>query len=754
MRSFLWQRALWLAAVLCALQGLHLGVAAQAVRWQPTEAELQAMRASVEARYQRDFPQGRLRERASLVGTAGLALDALASGSARSGQILGAFASQMDQNPSSPTFGNIRWYQGDPKVVDPNGIEFVTRQLVLAWVLYSDQLAPPQREALQQVLTTAKTGVPRHRVPITYTNIWLMKTWNVIALGEGLGDDALAQQGYAMLRDWLAHTRRTGINEYLSPSYYDVDLESLALVANLSRDAQARQHAREALDIFWHDIALNWYAPSQRLGGTHSRDYNRLFNQGGVNEWVNRAGWSSTPWTAVPGPYASVAWAPPPASAQRWLQGPFPRQVSARWGEAPEKRYTHYLGRNFSIASAEAGYPSGHDNSPLVINLGAGADTPIINFFMDGRRDHYGQNRTLEAGSGHMKALHMRPFLSSVQRDNAVLFAATVRENKPEYSALESVVTLPADAQYWLNDTRLNIFTHRSRWTWDPMPNGESTAIDLRQENGQHTLLLRDADPRQGVGVSQTFAVEAGEDYRLQARLQGGEVYLYLNFLDANKKLIGSERALRVRGGDSAFVQRELQMRAPPGAVWCKAWLYSTTANQTELRATQLQFERVGPRAEVLGPFDLRAHQPQAIAVPAGATLFVRRGDAVAALRLLGAWDVDGQAIGMTLHNDGLAWGALRLTAQHAAAATDLPASIAMWAWAGEGLQDEAAFAAQRVQILAMPATATLRSAMLQATQGELALTIDTFRPRLVTRRGHSAVPESAWSVDGQPWQP
>lgn len=211
---------------------------------------------------------------------------------------------------------------------------------------------------------------------------------------------------------------------------------------------------------------------------------------------------------------------------------------------------------------------------------------------------------------------------------------------------------------------------------------------------------------------------------------------------------------MRVRGGDSAFVPRELQMRAPPGAVWCKAWLYSTTANQTELRVTQLQFERLGPRAEVLGPFDLRAYQPQAIAVPAGATLFVRRGDAVAALRLLGAWDVDGQSIGMTLHNDGLAWGALRLTAQHAATATDRPASIAMWAWAGEGLQDDTAFAAQREKILAMPSGASLRASMLQANQGDLSLTVDTFRPRLVARKGQTRLPDSAWSVNAQPWQP
>jgi len=230
----------------------------------------------------------------------------------------------------------------------------LTRRLALAWLLYGNQLAAPQRQTLQQVLHTAKTGVVRHPVAITYTNIWLMKTWNLIALGEGLDDDALARQGYTMLGDWLAHTRRTGINEYLSPSYYDVDLESLALISKLSRSPQARQQAREALDLFWHDIALNWYAPAQRLGGTHSRDYNRLFNAGGVNDWVNRAGWTGAAAKPLVGPYDNLAWAEPPDSARAWSKDRFPGwspPAGARHPEAlhplPGAQRQHCVGRSW-----------------------------------------------------------------------------------------------------------------------------------------------------------------------------------------------------------------------------------------------------------------------------------------------------------------------------------------------------------------------------------------------------------------------
>ncbi|NSL54306.1 hypothetical protein [Uliginosibacterium aquaticum] len=721
------------------------------------EATLAALRESVAEREQRFFSGEQLKPHASVIDTAGLLLDALASGAepAQQSRLLAAIDAQIDRDTASRSYGNIHWYQGDQTLVDRNGVEFVTRMTALAWLLYGDQLGVAERQQLRSLLEWARIGVTRHAVAISYTNIWLMKCWNLIALGEGLQDEALARQGYAMLTEWLAYTRRTGINEYLSPSYYPVDLESLALIHRLSAQPQARAEAREALDLLWHDVALNWYAPARRLGGTHSRDYDRLFNLGGLNAWVKRAGWTGEPVQPARGPYTALAWAPPPPAAGRWLQGPFPRLVSSRWGEEPEKRHTHYLGRSFSIASAESGYYAGHDNSPLVINLGGGQDVPIINFFMDGRRDYYGQNKTLEAGSGHLKALHLRPFLASVQREGEVLFLASVRERKPEYVALESVLTLPANAEFWLDDKRLDVFRAVSRWRPDYAPNGRTSSLQVEAREGVIELHLSDRDEAQGVGVSQSFPVQGGQRYRLAASLQGGEVFLYLNYLDVERRLIGGEHSLKVAGGQDGFAMREFTLPAPEGAVWCKAWLYSTRANRTELRVRDLRFEQVGPEgATLLGGFDFQVFQPQAIALPAGRTLFVRRGDAVAALRLLAAWDVAGTPIGFTLHNDGLAWQALRLTAVHSPQATDQRASLAMWAWAGEGLADEQAFARERQRILGLGGEATLQGDVVRASVGVLQLQADVVSGRRLLRQGHAEVPDSAWSVDGRAWQP
>ncbi|PAS97908.1 MAG: hypothetical protein CGU28_02920 [Candidatus Dactylopiibacterium carminicum] len=708
---------------LLALCLSFMSALASASCWQADAAMRQSLAVSVAARQARLFDGEHLRTGRSSIEASSLLLDAMAVGapSEQLARLLAALPSLLDRDPTSKTYGNIRWYQGDARVVDRNGIEFVTRKAALAWLCYRDALPPVQREQLRELLELARIGVPRHAVRISYTNIFLMKTWNLIALGEGLDDPELARQGYAMLADWLAHTRRPGINEYFSPSYYDIDLENLALIHNLSRDSAARRLARAELDWLWHDIALNWYRSAERLGGTHSRDYNRLFNTSNLNRWVLRAGWSTSEEQAsLPsdGPYESMAWAPPPASAARWLEGPFPRRITGRWGEEPEKRHTHFLGREFSIASAESGYYAGHDNSPLVINLGRGQAVPIINFFMDGRRDHYGQNKTLEAGSGHMKALHLRPFLSSVQRDNAVLFLASMRDPSPELVALESVVTLPADAEYWLDDRPLDVAGQYSRWRADPETQSVGTQIAVEAREGQASLLLSDRNPEGGVGVSQRFRAREGEDYRLSASIEGGPVALYLNFLDAQGRLIGPENIRLVQGGQGKTKEVEHVARAPEGAVWCKAWLYSTTKNLTELHVNDLRLEVVqadGARRMLAG-FDFVVPRSVAIPVPAGATLFVRRGGAVAALRLLGAWDVAGQPAGFTLHNDGLIYGALRLTAIHAERRPgEGRGTLAMWAWAGEGYGDAAAFAGLRKRLLAVKGQAALEGDVLTA---------------------------------------
>jgi len=54
-------------------------------------------------------------------------------------------------------------------------------------------------------------GIARHRVRVSYTNIYLMKIWNCIALGESTGRAELAAHGYAMLDRRLLYTAQYGV---------------------------------------------------------------------------------------------------------------------------------------------------------------------------------------------------------------------------------------------------------------------------------------------------------------------------------------------------------------------------------------------------------------------------------------------------------------------------------------------------------------------------------------------------------------
>ncbi|MBZ4317211.1 hypothetical protein LAM21_22620, partial [Mycobacterium tuberculosis] len=91
----------------------------------------------------------------------------------------------------------------------------------------------------------------------------------------------------------------------------------------------------------------------------------------------------------------------------------------------------------------------------------------------------------------------------------------------------------------------------------------------------------------------------------------------------------------------------------------------SAMANRTDLDVTDLTVERAAPAAkpETVARFDLQPFRADDIAVPSGATLTIRRGTAALALRPLAAWGVDGKPVPFHLVNDGLAHGALRLTA-------------------------------------------------------------------------------------------
>jgi hypothetical protein len=159
----------------------------------------------------------------------------------------------------------------------------------------------------------------------------------------------------------------------------------------------------------------------------------------------------------------------------------------------------------------------------------------------------------------------------------------------------------------------------------------------------------------------------------------------------------GGGEHIQHAGGRPDDTEYRFTQAAPPGATHCRAWVYSSIKGRTRIVLSDLAFEHLeGDTATLLGGYDFQRFQPQRIPVPAGSTLVLQRGSAALALRLLGASSVDGKEIGWTLHNDGLAHRALRLTAVHADGPASGSGAIAVWALARGGLTDDGKAAAFR----------------------------------------------------------
>ena len=318
----------------------------------------------------------------------------------------------QDRAPASPTYGNFRWYRKNERPQDLNAVEFCTAVGVLTWNGYRDHLSDDGRSLLEDLLRMNAIGIRGHKVLVTYTNIFVKKSWNAIALGEALQLADLAEEGYALFEEWCTYTSRNGFHEYLSPTYYNVDLDSLEKIAIHAGRAKERDLAEKAIRHLWLDIGCNWFKPADRLGGAHSRDYDYLTgNSNGLKLRLE---------TMLAGRPSSEGYLCDEVlrSQVDSVLDTFPRFVCQSWGDETGQTASQYLEKTFSIGSACA---SRHNmDKVLTVNFDGGANVPMMNLIMDGRGDPYGVNPVTEA-DGHTKSRHLVPFVASVQREAEVL---------------------------------------------------------------------------------------------------------------------------------------------------------------------------------------------------------------------------------------------------------------------------------------------------------------------------------------------
>lgn len=381
-------------------------------------------------------------------------------------------ARSMQQTaPGDAHSGNYRWRVGDDAVTDPNAVQFATQLSTLLRLAHDRQLSPASRGLLDAMHRDAAVALDRHSVKPGYTNIFLMKAWNHLALGR-LGDAEAGRRGEQLWAEWIDHVRRHGITEYSSPTYYGIDLDCLGLIRRHAGNETIRRQAESMLVFLWTGIAANWFPPAERLSGGHSRDYDYLFGRGYLDEHLHEAGWV-TDFT----PTESAGWLPRAPHAHlrvfreacRWnpssdllatVAEPRPRFVVQRFNAEPWARATNHVGT--SLAIGIAGECRGPEDKSLAIHLPGGRETANVTLVFDGRDDPYGRRKELVGHGGQAKAHHLRTFLVSSQRGPRITAAWMIDPAQPffrvdpaELSCLRAHLIMPADVEVWTADARL-----------------------------------------------------------------------------------------------------------------------------------------------------------------------------------------------------------------------------------------------------------------------------------------------------------
>ncbi len=327
-----------------------------------------------------------------------------------------ALTRQMqDQDAHDKNWGNFRWCWRDAGVTDANAVEFCMQDALLIHIRHGDWLPPDARRQLALLIRLGVEGCLRHRVPTDYTNIAILNAGNLIVLGEALDRAEAAREGYRRLDAICLRTAAFGVHEFCSPTYYGTDLNGLLLIHAYARGRRQRQQAEALLQLFWTDIAANWFPAAQRLGGCHSRSYDYLRGLGGLDWHLWIHGWLESPsagsaerrepWTDE--------WSPPP-SLEEMACRQLPRWVRQHWGILPAESRSHMLYRDIALSCC--GAPYGNQDSTLVVDLPGSRDQARCYFIADGREDPYGQKKLETGAARHPKAVHMLPFWAGAQR--------------------------------------------------------------------------------------------------------------------------------------------------------------------------------------------------------------------------------------------------------------------------------------------------------------------------------------------------
>jgi hypothetical protein len=387
------------------------------------------------------------------------ALVALSTGDPAFAEKLLRLAYDQQNMRPGPNFGEMPWNLGTRTVHDANSIDFATESLGPILVGHARQLSPAFLAYIRPHATASLEELARQKVPVSYTNIYVMNLTNTILIAEYMHDDAMLKRGYQNLDNWLDYTHNNGIHEFDSPVYYAVVLGALYAGYQYSTSPAAHENFHRALDYLWTDMTANYFQGGNKLAGAHSRDYDFLSGIGNIDIYYYIEGFSDTT-IAKPSLEQVVL-------LDSVLQGGYQpsvkhfsaddvRVVTQRWDEGPERyRYT-YITPNFALGIANGQY--GPQDKMFAVDFappttgGKGKDIPNIFLATTTTGIPYGKDRSLDR-SGHSKPKHLSNGLAAVQENGfALLIAGPDAKSDKDADQFYLDMVLPAAGALTLND--------------------------------------------------------------------------------------------------------------------------------------------------------------------------------------------------------------------------------------------------------------------------------------------------------------
>jgi hypothetical protein len=363
---------------------------------------------------------------------------------------------------TKPSFGNMYWGWNETggDVGDGNNVEFCVQYGILIKLLFNDRLADDTRASLDELFAMTLKGVRRQPVRISYTNIYLMRCWNFIALGQAYNNASVVEEGRKAFDIWLKHVANYGNREYDSPTYSGVDIESLLLMVQFAKDADIHQKAADALEFFLTDLAAHYNSLGGFLAGAHSRDYNRVFGRDLLEEkyfnpLLGRENKNNQLFNQI---CFSILKERGLSKFQQEIMDKPKRFIEQRWDSFPHTFTTDYHGKKFSIASSSQYYSPDDKSFVMYLNSKRIPEMPNIVYAMEGRNDHYGTWGATGMGEkmkhlmppnypsngGWGKTRHLMPFMQASQNKNEfVMLVSGDKDHNCINDYVNSTVLLP-----------------------------------------------------------------------------------------------------------------------------------------------------------------------------------------------------------------------------------------------------------------------------------------------------------------------